>query len=81
MTVRIIDQGRGIPQDQRSILFERFAQNDRRGAGAGLGLSIVKAIADAHGAAIDILDTPGGGATFSIKFPMLDERALKSVRI
>ena len=80
MIVRIIDQGRGIPQDQRGILFERFAQNDRRGAGAGLGLSIVKAIADAHGAEIDISDTPGGGATFSIKFPTLDERVLKGVR-
>ncbi len=80
MIVRVIDQGRGIPQDQRGILFERFAQNDRRGAGAGLGLSIVKAIADAHGAEIDISDTPGGGATFSIKFPTLDERALKGVQ-
>ena len=79
LTVRIIDQGRGIPEDQRDILFERFAQNDRRGAGAGLGLSIVKAIFDAHGAEIDISDTSGGGATFSIKFPTLDERARKSV--
>ncbi len=77
LTVRVIDHGRGIAPDQRDLLFERFVQNDRRGAGAGLGLSIVKTIADAHGAEIEISDTPGGGATLALKFPMLDERTLK----
>ena len=67
--ISVIDRGRGIPQEQREAIFERFLRADRRAGGAGLGLSIVKRTIENHSAEISIEDTPGGGATFIIRFP------------
>lgn len=70
--VSVIDQGRGIPLDQRQGLFEPFSRIDRRGSGAGLGLNIVKAIAEIHDAEISIADNPVGGTIVSLRFPPFD---------
>ncbi|GAB6052831.1 ATP-binding protein [Magnetospira thiophila] len=67
--VAVIDHGPGIAEIHRPHLFSRFWRADRNKSGAGLGLSIVARIAEAHGAAILLEDTPGGGATFYLKFP------------
>ena len=66
------DEGPGIaPADQERI-FERFARasgDRRRSEGAGLGLAIVRAIAEAHGGRV-LLDTrPGAGSTFTVEVP------------
>ncbi|MGR3312161.1 sensor histidine kinase [Roseovarius indicus] len=66
---RVMDRGPGIPDAQKAQLFQRF----RRGAtggrdGAGIGLAIVKSVADAHGAHVTVTDRPGGGSTFSFTF-------------
>jgi signal transduction histidine kinase len=68
--ISVIDHGAGVPPDQRTHLFERFwrAPGTTR-QGAGLGLSIVAAVAQAHGASVAVEDTPGGGATFVMDFP------------
>lgn len=66
--IMVIDRGPGVPKELRERVFERFVRADRRGSGAGLGLSIVRRIAEAHGATVSVTDTPGGGATFSICF-------------
>ncbi len=70
-TVQVIDRGRGVPEGQRDLIFERFHRADRRGEGSGLGLSIVRRVADAHNGTIIVEDTPGGGATFSISIPKI----------
>ncbi|HER25538.1 MAG TPA: PAS domain S-box protein, partial [Rhodospirillales bacterium] len=70
--ISVIDRGRGIPKEQREAIFERFLRADRRTGGAGLGLSIVKRTVENHNAEIAIDDTPGGGATFTIRFPKSD---------
>jgi signal transduction histidine kinase len=65
------DDGPGIPPDERQRLFERFARGRsgrRRTEGAGLGLSIVKAIAEGHGGRVD-LETGEQGSTFAIVIP------------
>ncbi|NQU58047.1 MAG: PAS domain S-box protein [Rhodospirillales bacterium] len=67
-TVKVIDRGRGVAPEQREKIFQRFKRSDRRGGGAGLGLSIVKRTVNYHNGTIEIDDTPGGGATFIIKF-------------
>ncbi len=71
-TVSVIDQGRGIPLEQRRDLFEPFSSIDRRGAGAGLGLNIVKAIAEIHKAEVSIADNPAGGSIVALRFPPFD---------
>lgn len=67
--VRVLDQGNGIPADSHGRLFERFWRHERqRSGGAGLGLSIVKRIVEAHGATIAAANRAGGGADFSMHF-------------
>ncbi|MFC5126739.1 sensor histidine kinase [Pseudoclavibacter helvolus] len=73
--VDIIDHGEGIPPQIRQKIFERFWRADtsraRETGGSGLGLSIVSAIMKAHDGEVDVFETPGGGATFRLKFPLL----------
>jgi signal transduction histidine kinase len=69
-TVRVIDDGPGVPLAEREQIFRRFWRRDRRRAGgAGLGLSIVARIAEMHGAAVTVDDRSGGGAVFTLTFP------------
>jgi signal transduction histidine kinase len=66
----VADHGPGIPAEDRARVFRRFARLDpRRTAGSGLGLSIVAAITTAHGGAVSVTDSAGGGATFRITIP------------
>jgi signal transduction histidine kinase len=67
--VRVLDEGPGIKEDERELIFQRFWRRDRRRTeGAGLGLSIVRRIADTHAATISVENRPTGGATFSLRF-------------
>ncbi len=67
----VADSGPGIPLDQQRHLFERFfvGATDRGRGGAGLGLPIVLAIAQAHGGRVEVDSTPGRGSTFRIVVP------------
>lgn len=66
---RVLDRGPGISQDQKSGLFQRFRRGAQsRAGGAGIGLAIVKSVADAHGAEVSVTDRPGGGSIFGLAF-------------
>lgn len=67
------DQGPGIAPADQAAVFERFARRgtDRRSGGAGLGLPIVRAIAEAHGGHVDVQSASGAGATFTVAVPVL----------
>jgi two-component system OmpR family sensor kinase len=71
--VEVRDHGRGLPTDDTGVLFERFWRADpgreRGRGGAGLGLSIVQAIVDAHGGTVSAANATGGGASFTISLP------------
>lgn len=69
--VTIENTGTAIPADQLVRLFEPFEQIHPPGphAGLGLGLAVVKAIADAHGAHISAHARPGGGLRLEVAFP------------
>ena len=73
--VRVLDAGPGIPVGEREHIFRRFWRRDRRRPGsAGLGLSIVKRILEAHAGTITVENRASGGAVFSLRF-RLRERA------
>lgn len=67
--IKVTDKGPGIPADKREAIFDPFLRSDRRSGGAGLGLSIVRRVAEVHAATIEIGDAPGGGSVFTIAFP------------
>jgi signal transduction histidine kinase len=72
--VTVRDTGVGMSEDVRSHVFNRFYQADLRErkstAGNGLGLSIGRWIADAHGAELTVESTPMEGSVFQIRFPV-----------
>ncbi len=67
------DDGPGIPVEQRERVFDRFhrtdAARDRASGGAGLGLAIVRAIADAHGGSVSAGASPEAGARIELELP------------
>lgn len=73
-TIDIVDHGEGIPPQIREKIFQRFWRADssrtRDTGGSGLGLAIVSGIVQAHQGSVDVLDTPGGGATFRVALPL-----------
>lgn len=71
--IQVVDTGTGIPDDELPLIFERLYRTSAAVAactpGAGIGLSLVKAIVQAHGGAIDVTSTLGEGSTFSVLLP------------
>lgn len=78
--VGVSDQGQGVPDEEKTRIFDRFhqgaQQGPRAGGGVGLGLAICKEIVRAHGGRIWVSDAPGGGSQFSFLLPLaVAERA------
>jgi len=70
------DRGPGVAAAEQERIFERFARagrSRRRSDGAGLGLAIVRAIAEAHGGRVELASRPGEGATFTVVVPASEE--------
>ena len=69
--LRVCDRGPGVPSQWRERIFEPFFRlpgASERVGGVGLGLSLVKSIAERHGATVRCEDREGGGACFSVQF-------------
>lgn len=73
VALEVRDHGPGLPSGDVADLFERFWRSDpgrgRGPADAGLGLSIVAAIVDAHGGEVSAANAEGGGARFTVRLP------------
>ncbi len=68
--ISVIDDGRGIPEEQLEHVFERlFRGNATRQSGSGLGLSIAKRIVEAHGGQITVESDPGRRTEFVVELP------------
>ncbi|MFF8967612.1 DUF4118 domain-containing protein [Streptomyces globisporus] len=63
--LRVVDRGRGVPDEAKERIFEPFQRygDAPRGAGVGLGLAVSRGFAEAMGGTLDAEDTPGGGLT------------------
>lgn len=76
--IEVIDHGEGVPDQIKDKIFQRFWRADtsrtRETGGTGLGLSIVASIVDALHGSVEVFDTPGGGATFRVGFPLAESR-------
>jgi two-component system OmpR family sensor kinase/two-component system sensor histidine kinase QseC len=70
VTLRVDDAGCGIPPEKRAVVFDRFRRLRDDGTGVGLGLAIVRRVADAHGATIELGDSHLGGLRVEVRFPL-----------
>jgi signal transduction histidine kinase len=72
--VEVADDGPGIPVEEQALVFDRFARAagaaERAVPGAGLGLTVVKAIVEGHGGDVGVLSAPGAGTTMRVTLPL-----------
>lgn len=71
VALTVADEGQGIPEAEQDRIFERFARADATNGhkGLGLGLALVKAIAEAHGGFVALRRAPGHGSIFELRLP------------
>jgi len=69
--LRVSDTGLGIPADEQPRIWDRLFRGDQSRAerGLGLGLSLVKAVVEAHGGAVSVDSQLGRGSTFTVSLP------------
>jgi PAS domain S-box-containing protein len=63
------DEGRGVPDELKTAIFEPFRKGDPTAQGSGIGLSLVARFAELHGGRAWVQDRPGGGASFRVFLP------------
>ena len=70
--LRVRDSGIGIPADEQPRIWDRLFRGDKSRAerGLGLGLSLVKAVIEAHGGTVTVVSEPGQGSTFTVSLPL-----------
>jgi two-component system sensor histidine kinase KdpD len=72
ITISILDEGPGIPPSEWNAIFDRFYRGSRTHEsvpGTGMGLTIARDIANAHGGTLNVANRPGGGARFTLRLP------------
>lgn len=74
VSISVKDKGMGIPKEKQKIIFERFVQAsaslDKNSNSSGIGLSLVKSIADMHNGTVELRSKEGIGSEFTIKLPI-----------
>lgn len=80
VSLSVTDTGPGIAAEAEAQLFERYARGDGEAAGTGLGLFIVRLVAEAHGGAASVHSAPGRGARFTLRLPLPPELAVGDSR-
>ena len=71
LRLEVADSGRGLSQEEKSRVFEKFYRGSGSAhGGAGLGLAICRGIMEAHGGTIEAANREGGGAVFTVHLPV-----------
>lgn len=82
IVLTVDDEGPGIPAAQRPVLLEPFTRTEtsraRRTGGAGLGLAVVRSLAEAHGGTVEIGDSPSAGARLAVTLPLFSTHVVRS---
>ncbi len=68
--LEVVDHGPGVAETDRTRIFHPFERGRTAAPGSGLGLSIARGMAEAHGGRLDVLPRDGGGARFSLTLPL-----------
>ena len=73
IVIRVSDTGSGISAPDLPRIFDRLYRGDqsRTTRGLGLGLSLVRAIVEAHGGKAEVRNAPAGGAVFTLRLPLI----------
>jgi signal transduction histidine kinase len=73
VTVSVSDTGIGIPEEELPQIWDRLFRGDRSRSerGLGLGLSLVRAIVQAHGGRVEVSSQPGRGSRFTVHLPLM----------
>jgi two-component system sensor histidine kinase KdpD len=81
LTIAVADRGPGVRHAERERIFEPFARAEPRPgiAGAGLGLTIARRLAEAQGGAVEYAPREGGGSIFTLSLPAADLSAAAEV--
>jgi two-component system sensor histidine kinase BaeS len=72
LRISVSDSGDGIPLEQQERIFDVGVRLDPESPGAGLGLPLARAIAEAHGGSLTVASAPGAGTTFTLALPLRD---------
>jgi hypothetical protein len=68
--ITVADQGAGVPDEYKELIFERFERGGKQGVkGTGLGLAIVKRVVELHKGRVGVKDNPRGGSIFYVELP------------
>jgi signal transduction histidine kinase len=70
ITIRVTDDGEGVPESQRQRIFDRFVRLGSAYAGAGLGLPIARWIAEAHRGTLVLESSSAAGSVFTVTLPL-----------
>ena len=78
LAIAVTDRGLGVAPGEHAKIFEKFyrvGQSDTQGRrGSGVGLALVRHIAEAHGGDVTVASTPGEGSRFTLRLPVVPER-------
>ena len=84
LTLRISDEGIGVPADKLPRIFEKFERVDnrdtRQAGGTGIGLFLVKHLVERHEGTIEVTSVVGQGTTFTVHLPLRPPEALAQER-
>ena len=77
LTIRVVDDGVGVPEEQRNHLFERFNRGHYLSSSMGIGLNLCAALVDVHHGDIKYDPNPTGGSIFTVTLPLGEENYSK----
>jgi signal transduction histidine kinase/HAMP domain-containing protein len=82
VVIAVSDKGMGIPEIEQEGLFTPFfrGSNTSTISGTGIGLSIVKEFAEAHGGSVSVMSRQNEGSTFTVRLPLLDAETAQELR-